>query len=142
MQGIKEHQREHQVLLQLHKDYGNVAYNDFVKVVLSEGEFQAIFGPQEPIAERVGDLMKFWMGCFELAESTPAMFEEWGGLKKLLIFYHSSKPSVTVNRRRNSAKKSDMMGEEALRVQWLMNNFQPVSEEDLGRKVVHKALMG
>ena len=102
-------------------DYGNVTYSDFVRHVLGD-EFETIFKGQTPKAEKTGDLMEFWLGIFELADTYPEVFtvhlgkglkECLKGLEEsFLIFNSSCRNALSANSRKKSPYRSDMSVDE------------------------------
>ena len=95
-------------------DGGNVAYNDYMKTVLTKEEIQSIL-PENASAEYIGDVFEFWLGMLELAIEFPSMFKGWGpnidqclaGLEESFwLFGSSCRHSETVNTKRNRSKRA------------------------------------
>ena len=58
-------------------DGGNVAYNDYMKIVLTKEEVESVLHPTAS-AEYTGNIFEFWLGMLELGIQFPTMFEGWG----------------------------------------------------------------
>ena len=95
-------------------DGGNVAYNDYMKTVLTKEEVESIL-PENATAEYIGDVFEFWLGMLELGIEFPTMFEGWGpnldhclaGLEESFwLFGNSCRHSETVNTKRNRSRKA------------------------------------
>ena len=95
-------------------DGGNVAYNDYMKTVLTKEEVESIL-PENATAEYIGDVFEFWLGMLELGIEFPTMFEGWGpnldhclaGLEESFwLFGNSCRHSETANTKRNRSRKA------------------------------------
>ena len=95
-------------------DGGNVAYNDYMKTVLTKEEVDSILPPTAS-AEYIGDIFEFWLGMLELGIEFPTMFEGWGanldsclsGLEESFwLFSNSCRPTDTINTKRNRSRKA------------------------------------
>ena len=95
-------------------DGGNVAYNDYMKTVLTKEEVESIL-PENATAEYIGDVFEFWLGMLELGVEFPTMFEGWGpnldhclaGLEESFwLFGNSCRHSETANTKRNRSRKA------------------------------------
>ena len=95
-------------------DGGNVAYNDYMKTVLTKEEVQSIL-PENATAEYIGDVFEFWLGMLELAMEFPMMFKGWGpnidhclaGLEESFwLFGNSCRHSETANTKRNRSRRA------------------------------------
>ena len=95
-------------------DGGNVAYNDYMKTVLTKEEVTSIL-PENATAEYIGDVFEFWLGMLELAIEFPTMFKGWGpnidhclaGLEESFwLFGNSCRHSETANTKRNRSRKA------------------------------------
>ena len=95
-------------------DGGNVAYNDYMKTVLTKEEIQSIL-PENATAEYIGDVFEFWLGMLELAIEFLTMFKGWGpnidhclaGLEESFwLFGNSCRHSETVNTKRDRSRKA------------------------------------
>ena len=95
-------------------DGGNVAYNDYMKTVLTKEEVESLL-PYNATAEYIGDIFEFWLGMLELGIEFPTMFEGWGpdldhclaGLEESFwLFSKSCRHTETVNTKRNRTRKA------------------------------------
>ena len=95
-------------------DGGNVAYNDYMKTVLTKEEVESILRPTAS-AEYIGDIFEFWLGMLELGIQFPTMFEGWGanidsclsGLEESFwLFCNSCRHADTINTKRNRSRKA------------------------------------
>jgi len=95
-------------------DGGNVAYNDYMKTVLTKEEVESILPPTAS-AEYIGDIFEFWLGMLELGIQFPTMFEGWGanidsclpGLEESFwLFCNSCRHADTINTERNRSRKA------------------------------------
>ena len=101
--------RTHRWFYRLLWDGGNVAYNDYMKTVLTKEEVESLLPPNAS-AEYIGDVFEFWLGMLELGIEFPTMFNGWGpnlehclsGLEESFwLFSNSCRHTETVNTKRN-----------------------------------------
>ena len=94
-------------------DGGNVAYNDYMKTVLTKEEVESLL-PVNATAEYIGDIFEFWLGMLELGIEFPSMFKGWGpnidqclaGLEESFwLFGNSCRHTDTANTKRNHSRK-------------------------------------
>ena len=95
-------------------DGGNVAYNDYMKTVLTKEEVESLL-PVNATSEYIGDIFEFWLGMLELGIEFPTMFEGWGpnidqclsGLEESFwLFGNSCRHTETANTKRNRSRKA------------------------------------
>ena len=62
------------------KDYGNVFYKDYLKMVLGN-DFTGVMGYPDTVAEKCGDVIEMWLGMLDLANisSLPFPLQNGGG---------------------------------------------------------------
>ena len=110
-------------------DGGNVAYNDYMKTVLTESEIASIF-PATASAEYFGDMFEFWLGMLELGIQFPTMFAGWGphldnclaGLEESFwLFSNSCRHADTVNIKRNRSRRANTPSVENAMVTQILN---------------------
>lgn len=95
-------------------DGGNVAYNDYMKTVLTKEEIESILPPTAS-AEYTGGIFEFWLGMLELGIQFPTLFKGWGanldsclaGLEESFwLFCSSCRHADTINTKRNRSRKA------------------------------------
>ena len=64
--GIESHER---FAYRVTKDYGNVFYKDYLKMVLGD-DFTEVMGYADAPAEKCGDVVEMWLGMLDLANLT------------------------------------------------------------------------
>ena len=118
-------------------DGGNVAYNDYMKTVLTKEEVESLL-PANATAEYIGDIFEFWLGMLELGFEFPTMFEGWGpnidqclsGLEESFwLFGNSCRHTETANTKRNRSRKAYIPHVEDFMVTKIFyNQFASMSE--------------
>ena len=116
-------------------DGGNVAYNDYMKTVLTKEEVESLLPPNAS-AEYIGDIFEFWLGMLELGIEFPTMFKGWGpnlehclsGLEESFwLFCNSCRHTETVNTKRNRSRKAHIPNVEGFMVTEILKESQVIN---------------
>ena len=88
------------------KDYGNVFYKDYLKMVLRD-DFTDVMGYLDVAAEKFGDVVEMWLGMLDLANMTKSQItfmetkadpgELLAGLEASLNIFHGTTRSTTTH---------------------------------------------
>ena len=57
------------------KDYGNVFYKDYLKMVLGD-DFTDVMGYADAAAEKCGDVVEMWLGMLDLSAAKPFLSDD------------------------------------------------------------------
>ena len=107
------------------KDYGNVFYKDYLKMVLGD-DFTDVMGYADATAEKCGDVVEMWLGMLDLANMTKSQItfmetkadpgELLAGLEASInIFHGTTRSTTTPNTKRGGSRITEPTNyEEAL----------------------------
>ena len=107
------------------KDYGNVFYKDYLKMVLGD-DFTEVMGYADATAEKCGDVVEMWLGMLDLANMTKSQVtfmktkadpgELLAGLEASInIFHGTTRSTTTPNTKRGGSRVTEPTNyEEAL----------------------------
>ena len=104
------------------KDYGNVFYKDYLKMVLGN-DFTDVMGYLDAAAEKCGDVVEMWLGMLDLANMTKSQItfmetkadpgELLAGLEASLnIFHGTTRSTTTPNTKRGGSRITEPMNRE------------------------------
>ena len=104
------------------KDYGNVFYKDYLKMVLGN-DFSDVMGYPDVAAEKCGDVVEMWLGMLDLANMTKSQItfmetkadpgELLAGLEASLnIFHGTTRSTTTPNTKRGGSRITEPMNRE------------------------------
>jgi len=104
------------------KDYGNIFYKDFTKMVLGN-DFAEIMDYPDPTAEKCGDVVEMWLGMLDIANMTKSQItfmetkadpgELLAGLEASLnIFHGTTRSTTTSNTKRSGSRITEPMNHE------------------------------
>ena len=96
------------------KDYGNVFYKDYLKMVLGD-DFMEVMGYADATAEKCGDVVEMWLGMLDLANMTKSQItfmetkadpgELLAGLEASMnIFHGTTRSTTTPNSKRGGSR--------------------------------------
>ena len=99
--GTESHER---FAYRVTKDYGNVFYKDYLKMVLGD-DFTEVMGYADATAEKCGDVVEMWLGMLDLANMTKSQItfmetkadpgELLAGLEASINIFHGTTRSTT-----------------------------------------------
>ena len=104
------------------KDYGNVFYKDYLKMVLGN-DFAEIMDYPDPAAEKCGDVVEMWLGMLDIANMTKSQItfmetkadpgELLASLEASLnIFHGTTRSTTTSNTKRSGSRITEPMNHE------------------------------
>ena len=96
------------------KDYGNVFYKDYLKMVLGD-DFTEVMGYADATAEKCGDVVEMWLGMLDVANMTKSQItfmetkadpgELLAGLEASInIFHGTTRSTTTPNTKRGGSR--------------------------------------
>ena len=99
------------------KDYGNVFYKDYLKMVLGD-DFMEVMGYADATAEKCGDVVEMWLGMLDLANMTKSQItfmetkadpgELLAGLEASMnIFHETTRSTTTPNSKRGGSRTTE-----------------------------------
>jgi hypothetical protein len=121
-EGAEAHER---FAYRVTKDYGNVFYKDYLKMVLGD-DFTEVMGYADATAEKCGDVVEMWLGMLDLANMTKSQItfmetkadpgELLAGLEASInIFHGTTRSTTTPNTKRGGSRVTEPTNyEEAL----------------------------
>ena len=112
--GIESHDR---FAYRVTKDYGNVFYKDYLKMVLGDN-FTEVMGYADATAEKCGDVVEMWLGMLDLANMTKSQItfmetkadpgELLAGLEASInIFHGTTRSTTTPNTKRGGSRVTE-----------------------------------
>ena len=112
--GIETHDR---FAYRVTKDYGNVFYKDYLKMVLGD-DFTEVMGYADATAEKCGDVVEMWLGMLDLANMTKSQItfmetkadpgELLAGLEASInIFHGTTRSTTTPNTKRGGSRVTE-----------------------------------
>ena len=112
--GIETHER---FAYRVTKDYGNVFYKDYLKMVLGD-DFAEVMGYADATAEKCGDVVEMWLGMLDLANMTKSQItfmetkadpgELLAGLEASMnIFHGTTRSTTTPNTKRGGSRVTE-----------------------------------
>ena len=115
------------------KDYGNVFYKDYLKMVLGN-DFGDIMGYPDPAAEKCGDVVETWLGMLDPANMTKSQItfmetkadpgELLAGLEASLnIFHGTTRSTTTPNTKRGGSRITEPMNHEDVIVNKILRDI-------------------
>ena len=115
------------------KDYGNVFYKDYLKMVLGD-DFTDVMGYADAAAEKCGDVVEMWLGMLDLANMTKSQItfmetkadpgELLAGLEASLnIFHGTTRSTTTPNTKRDGSRITEPMNYEEAAVNSVLHDI-------------------
>ena len=112
--GVQPHDR---FAYRVTKDYGNVFYKDYLKMVLGD-DFTEVMGYADATAEKCGDVVEMWLGMLDLANMTKSQItfmetkadpgELLAGLEASInIFHGTTRSTTTPNTKRGGSRVTE-----------------------------------
>ena len=115
------------------KDYGNVFYKDYLKMVLGN-DFTDVMGYPDVAAEKCGDVVEMWIGLLDLANMTKSQItfmetkadpgELLAGLEASInIFHGTTRSTTTPNTKRGGSRITEPMNHEEAVVNQILRDI-------------------
>ena len=116
------------------KDYGNVFYKDYLKMVLGD-DFMEVMGYADAAAEKCGDVVEMWLGMLDLAKMTKSQIifmetkadpgELLAGLEASMnIFHGTTRSTTTPNSKRGGSRITEPTNYEETLVNQILRDIR------------------
>ena len=115
------------------KDYGNVFYKDYLKMVLGD-DFADVMGYADATAEKCGDVVEMWLGMLDVANMTKSQItfmetkadpgELLAGLEASInIFHGTTRSTTTPNTKRGGSRITEPTNYEGTLVNQILRDI-------------------